>query len=417
MTVGSIFNLVALLVTLAAMFGYINHRWLKLPHTIGLVIIALVVSVLMLLADAAFPALGLEATVRQTLTDIDFEETLMKGLLSFLLFAGALHVDLDALLRRRWAISTLATVGIAVSTLIVAFLTFYGFGALGVDVPLAYCLVFGALISPTDPVAVMSILKGARVPETLEAKIVGESLFNDGVGVVLFTVLVAIAAGGEPSKATLTGAAELLALEAIGGVGFGLATGYSAYRAMKTLDEHNLEVLITLSLVMATYALASALHVSGPLAVVVAGLFIGNHGKRLAMSAKTRQRVETFWSLVDEALNSLLFLAIGFEVIAITIAGPVVATAALAIPIVLLARWVSVAGPITLLGLRREFTRGAIPVLAWGGLRGGISVALALSLPESPVKPVLLAATYAVVVFSIIVQGLTIERVVRAVVR
>ncbi len=417
MTVGSIFNLVALLVTLAAMFGYINHRWLKLPHTIGLVIIALVVSVLMLLADAAFPALGLEATVRQTLTDIDFEETLMKGLLSFLLFAGALHVDLDALLRRRWAISTLATVGIAVSTLIVAFLTFYGFGALGVDVPLAYCLVFGALISPTDPVAVMSILKGARVPETLEAKIVGESLFNDGVGVVLFTVLVAIAAGGEPSKATLTGAAELLALEAIGGVGFGLATGYSAYRAMKTLDEHNLEVLITLSLVMATYALASALHVSGPLAVVVAGLFIGNHGKRFAMSAKTRQRVETFWSLVDEALNSLLFLAIGFEVIAITIAGPVVATAALAIPIVLLARWVSVAGPITLLGLRREFTRGAIPVLAWGGLRGGISVALALSLPESPVKPVLLAATYAVVVFSIIVQGLTIERVVRAVVR
>ena len=417
MTVGSIFNLVALLVTLAAMFGYINHRWLKLPHTIGLVIIALVVSVLMLLADAAFPALGLEATVRQTLTDIDFEETLMKGLLSFLLFAGALHVDLDALLRRRWAISTLATVGIAVSTLIVAFLTFYGFGALGVDVPLAYCLVFGALISPTDPVAVMSILKGARVPETLEAKIVGESLFNDGVGVVLFTVLVAIAAGGEPSKATLTGAAELLALDAIGGVGFGLATGYSAYRAMKTLDEHNLEVLITLSLVMATYALASALHVSGPLAVVVAGLFIGNHGKRFAMSAKTRQRVETFWSLVDEALNSLLFLAIGFEVIAITIAGPVVATAALAIPIVLLARWVSVAGPITLLGLRREFTRGAIPVLAWGGLRGGISVALALSLPESPVKPVLLAATYAVVVFSIIVQGLTIERVVRAVVR
>ena len=417
MTVGSIFNLVALLVTLAAVFGYINHRWLKLPHTIGLVIIALVVSVLMLLADAAFPALGLEATVRQTLTDIDFEETLMKGLLSFLLFAGALHVDLDALLRRRWAISTLATVGIAVSTLIVAFLTFYGFGALGVDVPLAYCLVFGALISPTDPVAVMSILKGARVPETLEAKIVGESLFNDGVGVVLFTVLVAIAAGGEPSKATLTGAAELLALEAIGGVGFGLATGYSAYRAMKTLDEHNLEVLITLSLVMATYALASALHVSGPLAVVVAGLFIGNHGKRFAMSAKTRQRVETFWSLVDEALNSLLFLAIGFEVIAITIAGPVVATAALAIPIVLLARWVSVAGPITLLGLRREFTRGAIPVLAWGGLRGGISVALALSLPESPVKPVLLAATYAVVVFSIIVQGLTIERVVRAVVR
>ena len=416
MTVASIFNLVALLVTLAAVFGYLNHRWLRLPHTIGLVIIALAVSVVVLVADAAVPALALRATVRGLLTDIDFEDTLMKALLSFLLFAGALHVDLEALLNRRWAIATLATVGIVTSTGIVAGLMFVGFDALGLAVPFPYCLVFGALISPTDPVAVMSILKEVKVPETLEAKIAGESLFNDGVGVVLFTVLVAMASGGE-GAVTLAGAAELLAVEAVGGVALGLGAGYAAYRAMRTIDEHSLEVLITVALVMGTYALASRLHLSGPLAVVVAGLFIGNHGKRFAMSQGTRHHIETFWSLVDEMLNSLLFLAIGFEVIAITITGQVVGAALVAIPVVLLARFIAVSLPITVLGLRQEFTTGAIPVLTWGGLRGGISVALALALPPSPEKPVILAATYGVVVFSIVVQGLTVERVVRAVVR
>ncbi len=416
MTVASIFNLVALLVTLAAVFGYLNHRWLRLPHTIGLVIIALAVSVVVLVADAAVPALALGATVRGLLTDIDFEDTLMKALLSFLLFAGALHVDLEALLNRRWAIATLATVGIVTSTGIVAGLMFVGFDALGLAVPFPYCLVFGALISPTDPVAVMSILKEVKVPETLEAKIAGESLFNDGVGVVLFTVLVAMASGGE-GAVTLAGAAELLAVEAVGGVALGLGAGYAAYRAMRTIDEHSLEVLITVALVMGTYALASRLHLSGPLAVVVAGLFIGNHGKRFAMSQGTRHHIETFWSLVDEMLNSLLFLAIGFEVIAITITGQVVGAALVAIPVVLLARFIAVSLPIMVLGLRQEFTTGAIPVLTWGGLRGGISVALALALPPSPEKPVILAATYGVVVFSIVVQGLTVERVVRAIVR
>ena len=417
MSVASIFNLVALLVTLAAVFGYLNHRWLRLPHTIGLVLIALTVSILLLVTDAVVPGVGLETAVRGLLTDIDFEDTLMKGLLSFLLFAGALHVDLEALISRRWAISMLATVGIVTSTLIVAGLMFYAFAVFGFAMPFAYCLVFGALISPTDPVAVMGILKEVHVPQTLEAKIAGESLFNDGVGVVLFSVLVAMAAGGEHGDASLAGAAELLAVEGIGGVLLGLGAGYSAYRAMRTIDEHTLEVLITLSLVMTVYAIAARLHVSGPLAVVVAGLFIGNHGKRFAMSPATRQRIETFWSLLDEVLNSLLFLAIGFEVVAITVTGQVVGVALLAIPIVLLARCAAVAGPITLLRLRTEFTAGAIPVLVWGGLRGGISVALALSLPESPHKPVILAATYGVVVFSIVVQGLTIERVVRATVR
>ena len=418
MTVSSVFNLIALLVTLAALFGYVNYRWLRLPHTIGLVIIALTVSVVVLVVDAVFPELGLETSVRRTLTDIDFEDTLMKGVLSFLLFAGALHVDLDSLLSRRWAILSLATVGIITSTLIVSALMFFGFRMCGFEMPLPYCLVFGALISPTDPVAVMGILKEVKVPQALEAKIAGESLFNDGVGVVLFTVLVSVAeGGGEHGEVTLVGAAELLAVEAIGGIVLGLAAGYFAYRAMKTIDQHSLEVLITVSLVMATYTLATRLHISGPLAVVVAGLFIGNHGKQFAMSQTTREHIETFWSVLDELLNSLLFLAIGFEVIAVTITGRIVGAGLIAIPVVLLARFVSVAGPITLLGLRQEFTRGAIPVLTWGGLRGGISVALALSLPASPVKPLLLATTYAVVIFSIVVQGLTVERVVRSVVR
>ena len=418
MSVATIFNLVALLVTLAALFGYVNYRWLRLPHTIGLVVSALAVSVVILVADGLLPTLGLESAVRGVLTDIDFGDTLMKGFLSFLLFAGALHVDLEALLERRWAISLLATVGIVTSTLIVAGATFYGFRVFGFDVPLTYCLVFGALISPTDPVAVMGILKEIKVPETLEAKIVGESLFNDGVGVVLYALLVSIAvSGGGHGEVTFVGAFELLAIEVVGGVLLGLVAGYTAYRSMKPIDHHNLEVLITLSLVMATYGIAMQVHVSGPLAVVVAGLFIGNHGKRFAMSESTRNHIDTFWSLVDELLNSLLFLAIGFEVVAITVTGQMVGVALFAIPVVLVVRWISVAGPIMLLGLRREFTRGAIPVLTWAGLRGGISVALALALPASPYKPVILATTYGVVIFSIVIQGLTVEKVVRAAVR
>lgn len=418
MTVDTIFNLVALLITLAAVFGYINHRWIKFPHTIGLVVVALAASIVVLLVDALFPALGLQTVVKRTLTDIEFEDTLMKGVLSFLLFAGALHVDLDSLIKRRWAISVLATVGIVTSTLIVAGMMFYGFGLFGFDVPFIYCLVFGSLISPTDPVAVLGILKEIDVPETLEAKIAGESLFNDGVGVVLFSVLVSIAAGSaEHGALDAAGVVELFATEAVGGVVLGLVAGYSAYRAMKTINQHTLEVLITLSLVMATYGIALQLHVSGPLAMVVAGLFIGNHGKRFAMSETTREHMDTFWSLVDEVLNSLLFVAIGFEVVAVAVTGQSIGVALLAIPVVLFARWVSVATPMTLLSLRQEFTRGAIPVLTWGGLRGGISVALALSLPMSSVKPVLLSTTYAVVIFSIVVQGLTIGRVVKSAVR
>lgn len=415
MTVASIFNLVALIITFAAVFGWVNHRWLKLPHSIGLVLIALTVSLVTLIVDGFVPTLLLEETVRETLTQIEFHDALMQGMLSFLLFAGALHVDLNRLLDRRWAISSLATVGIVMSTTIVGIIFFYVLRWTGFDVSLSYCLVFGALISPTDPIAVMSILRHANVPETLKAKIAGESLFNDGVGVVLFTILVALATGDE--ALTLVGVTTLFAKEAIGGVLLGFFAGLVAYRAMRLIDEHNLEVMITLSLVMGTYAIASLIHVSGPIAMVVAGLLIGNHGTRFAMSNMTRDHVEKFWSLLDEVLNSLLFLAIGFEVVALTFTAEVFGVAALAVPIVLMSRFVSVGISIRVLGIWREFTTGAIRVLTWGGLRGAISVALALSLPDVPARNIILAATYGVVVFSIVVQGLTIERVVHSIVR
>ena len=373
-------------------------------------------SIVVLITDELIPTLGLATTVRGLLTDVEFEDVLMKALLSFLLFAGALHVDLDALLQRRLVIGVMATLGVITSTVIVAALMYLVFEFFGVPMGFSYCLVFGALISPTDPIAVMGILKEVRVPQMLETKIAGESLFNDGVGVVLFSILVTLASGGTDTV-DLVDVASLFALEAVGGIGLGLGAGYVAYRAMRAIDQHSLEVLITLALVMGTYSVASRLQMSGPLAVVVAGLFVGNHGKRFAMSESTRRHIDTFWTLLDEVLNSVLFLAIGFEVVAISLTGQVVGASIIAILVVLFARFLAVALPITLLKFREQFTTGAIPVLTWGGLRGGISVALALALPPTPEKQIILAVTYVVVVFSIVVQGLTVERVVRATVR
>ena len=410
-------HLAAALLTLSAVFGYVNHRWLKFPHTIGLVIIALLASMGTIAVDMAVPALNLRDTAAAILGRIDLPDTLMKGMLSLLLFAGALHVDLDALATRKWAIGIMATAGVLISTAIVGTGTWLILEALGAPVPLAWCLVFGALISPTDPVAVLGILKTIEVPKTLEAKIAGESLFNDGVGVVVFTILVAIAAGTGAGEAIGAGdIAELFVVETVGGTVIGLAGGYIAYRAMKTIDEHNLEVLITLALVFLVTAVSEAMHASAPIAAVVAGLLIGNHGTRFAMSAKTALHVQTFWSLIDEILNSVLFLIIGFEVLALAFAGSTLLAALLAIPLVLAARLVSVAAPIGLLRLRETYTKGAIRVLTWGGLRGGISVALALSLLPGPAREVILVMTYGVVLFSIIVQGLSIGRVVRTIV-
>lgn len=411
----SIFELVALLLTLSALFGWLNLRFVRLPHTIGLLIMGLGASFILLLAERLIPGVALTASLQKIVSQIDFYDTIMNGMLAFLLFAGALHVELDKLRDQKWAIALMATFGVVISTVIVGVLLWLVSGLVGMQIPLPWALVFGALISPTDPVAVLSLLKTVTVPESLKAKIAGEALFNDGVAVVAFGVLVAAAvATGSDAEEALTAAhvAELLLVEGGGGVVFGLFTGWLGHRAMAAIDDHVVEVLISVAVCAATYAISVRLHISGPIAVVVAGLLIGNHGTEVSMSEKVQQYMFSFWEVVDEVLNSLLFLLIGLEVLVLSFHPDYALLALLAIPVVLIGRLASVAGPITLLAVRQTFTAGSIPIMTWGGLRGGVSVALALSLPDSDAKPVLLAVTYAVVIFSIVVQGLTVKWVI-----
>ena len=408
----TLFDIAAILLCLSAVFGYINHHYLRLPPTIGLMVIAMASSLAVVVIDLIVPAMQVGPRVSEALAQIDFHKALMHGMLSFLLFAGALHVDFSALASRKWAISLMATGGVLMSTFIVGASMWYVLQLFGIAIPFMWALVFGALISPTDPVAVLGILKTIKVPKRLEAIIAGESLFNDGVGVVIFTIVLALALRGEQATLELAGVVGLFVSEALGGVVLGMVVGYLAYRALRTIDEYILEVIISLALVMVTYAIALRAHLSGPIAVVVAGLFIGNHGVRFAMSEKTRERLFDFWELIDEILNSVLFLLIGLEVMLLRFDTGYLAAALLAIPIALAARLISVSIPILLLSRRDKFTQGAVPVLVWGGLRGGISVALAFSLPDNEIKPLILAITYSVVVFSIVVQGLTVKAVV-----
>jgi len=415
----SIFSISAVLVGLSALFGYINHRFLRLPHTIGLVVIALAASLSIIGYDLIDPSVHIGQRVTGVLRQIDFNETLMHGMLSFLLFAGALHADFSAFKTKRLTIGVMAVLGTLISTFVVGALMWFLFGLLGINMPFIWALVFGALISPTDPVAVLGLFKTVEVPDTLQAKMAGESLFNDGVGVVVFTVVVAIAIGGGESGGDMEVAdiIKLFFTEAVGGTVLGLVAGYIGYRAMYGINEPSLEVLITLALVMVTYALALSWHLSGPIAMVVAGMFIGNRGVKYAMSKETRDYVLTFWTLIDEILNSVLFLLIGLEVLVVAESIANFEVALLAIPVTLLARSLSVIIPITILSRWETFTRGAVPVLIWGGLRGGIAVALALSLPDIEYKVTILSITYGVVLFSIIVQGLTVKPLVERVVR
>ena len=401
-------NLAATLITLSALFSYLNHRYLRLPTTIGVMLFALVLS-LMLIAFGMFDP-RIEQFAEKFLAEIDFNKALMLGMLSFLLFAGALHININDLARHKWVILTLASGGVLLSTVIVGTLTWWLLAALGLQLSFVYCLLFGALISPTDPVAVLGILKTAGVPKSLETKIAGESLFNDGVAVVVFIVLFRIATGG--AEVSPGGVAGLFLLEALGGVLFGLAIGFAAYSMLKSVDNYQVEILITLALVTGGYALAHAMHVSGPIAIVVAGLLIGNHGRLLAMSKTTRQHLDTFWELLDEILNAVLFVLIGLEILLLVFTRHYFVAGLLAIPIVLLARLLSVGLPIALMRQVRSFSPHVIKILTWGGLRGGISVALALSLPPGPERNLIVAITYIVVVFSIAVQGLTVGKLV-----
>ena len=405
----TLMHTVTILVCLSAGFSYLNHRYIKLPVTIGLMAMALAMSlVLLCLGKLGF---GIESQARSFVQRIDFGEALLHGMLSFLLFAGALHVNLDDLLDQKWFIGTLACGGVLVSTAIVGSLTYLGLDWLGHPIPLIAAFLFGALISPTDPIAVLGILKNANAPKRLEIKITGESLFNDGVGVAVFLVLLAMAESG---RVTPEAMGWLLLQEAVGGIVLGLALGYGAYLMLKSVDQHSVEILITLALVMGGYAVADALHTSGPIAVVVAGLLIGNHGRHLAMSDTTREYLDTFWELIDELLNAVLFVLIGLEVLVLRFQDEYLFAGLLAIPLVLFARFVSVSLPVQFFRLFEDLTNRATVILTWGGLRGGISVAMALSLPASTYRDAIVAMTYIVVVFSILIQGLTIERLIRA---
>ncbi len=408
----SVFDIASALVLLAALFGYLNLRFLKLPPTIGLMIIALVSSLAIILIDQITPSYHMRDIISGFVGRIDLNEALMKGMLGFLLFAGALHVNLDDLYERRFTIASLATIGVIISTVLTGYAAYYIFKISGLEIPLIYALVFGALISPTDPVAVIGILKTTSTSKSLEAKITGESLFNDGVGIVIFIILAALASAGPETGFSFSDAAVLFIQEAFGGALLGFVFGYTAYMALKSIDNYQIEVLITLALVMSTYTTASMLHMSGPIAEVVAGLLIGNRGKLFAMSAVTTEHVEKFWSLMDEILNAVLFLLIGLEVFAVQFNSTYLICGLLVIPTVLAVRFISVSIPISILRFKREFSKGVIRILTWSGLRGGISVALVLSLPPFEGRDLLLTCTYIVVLFSIIVQGLTLKPLV-----
>lgn len=411
----SFFEIIAVLITLSALFSYINFKLFKLPPTIGLMAIALVLSLSLNIAGTIWPEIISGA--KSFLERVDFNKALLHGMLAYLLFAGALHVNISQLSEQKVIVTLLAIFGTLVSTIIVGLLIYWLLHAINIQLSFIYCLLFGALISPTDPIAVMGILKVLNTPKNLEIKIAGESLFNDGVGVVLFLGLLEIASGThEISSSHLL---MLFVTEAIGGVVFGLVTGYITYYMLKSIDNYQVEILISLALVTGGYALGERIHISAPIAMVVAGLLIGNHGRRFAMSNKTREHLDTFWELLDEILNAVLFVLIGLEVLVLTINKHYLMAGLIAIPVVILARWISVAVPLTLMHYQQKFAPHSIKILTWGGLRGGISVALALSLSDIVGKTdefafeAILMMTYMVVIFSILVQGLTIGPLVK----
>jgi CPA1 family monovalent cation:H+ antiporter len=404
-------NIVAICLVITALLAYLNHRFVGMPTTIGVMAASLAFSLALIGLNSLGLAYGLREFEDSLLRSIDFSDVLMQGMLSLLLFAGALHVDLSELKAYRWQVGALAVLGTLLSTFVVGFLMWLLLPLAGLALPLIYCLLFGALISPTDPIAVMGILKSAGAPKELELVIAGESLFNDGVGVVIFSLLLGMLASG--LTPTAGQGLELLLHEAGGGLLFGLVLGYVTFRMLKSVDSYQVEVLLTLAAVTGGYALASRLHVSGPLAMVVAGLMIGNHGRALAMSDTTRRYVDMFWELIDEILNATLFVLIGMEVLLVVFSLHELLAASLAVAVTLLARFLTVGLPVALLPGAFNLPQGSWKVLTWGGLRGGISVALALSLPAGTERDTLVALTYSVVVFSILVQGLSIGYVTR----
>ena len=408
----SLLTITSILLTVSALFAYANYRTLKLPTTIGIMVISLVFSLVLVLLGMLGYERGVE-TASNIVSQIEFDATLLNGMLGFLLFAGAMHIDLHGLLKHKWTIGLLASVGVITSTFIVATGAYFLFALFGFNIPYIYCLLFGSLISPTDPIAVMGILKTAGASKSLEIKIAGESLFNDGVAIVVFLAIFGMAVHGEAFDAQ--NIAILFAQEAFGGALFGFACGYLVLQMLKRVDNYQVEILLTLALVSGGATAAAGLHLSAPIAVVVAGLMIGIHGRRDAMIDTTKQHLDTFWELIDEILNAVLSLLIGLEVMVLSFSVQIWIAGVLMAAFVLGSRLISVGIPINLLRkLDFDFHPHAVKILTWGGLRGGISVALALSIPAGVERDVIVAVTYVIVVISILLQGLTIGKLVKA---
>jgi len=403
-----LFPLISLLIVLSASFAYVNFRYLKLPNAIGLMLVSLLFSLAIIAINPIVPSLKIE--VETILGGIDFSELLLEVMLSFMLFAGAIHIKFEDLKAEKLSILLYSTISVILSTFLVGYSSFYILGWFDFDVTLIQCLLFGALISPTDPIAVISILKSAGVSKSLETKIAGESLFNDGVAVVVFITILQLAKPG--SELSAGNVLFFFSQEAIGGILMGAIIGWLGYKFIASIDSYNVEVLITLAIVMGGYTLAHYIHVSGPLAMVVAGLITGNHGKSLGMSDTTTEYVDKFWELVDEILNALLFVLIGLELLIIKINPTLVLVSSIIIVAALIIRYISVFVPTLLIRLKEKITRKTIIILTWGGLRGGISIALALSIPNELGKEIWVTITYIIVCFSILVQGLTIGKVV-----
>ncbi|MDB5774841.1 MAG: sodium:proton antiporter [Herbaspirillum sp.] len=404
------FDAAAVSIVLAAIFGYLNHRTFRLPQPVALTVMGCAAALTVAAVDRFVPHIHMRAGVVRFISTVDFRSTLMDGMLCFLLFAGALNVNIHEMRKSRWAIIVLSTVGVAISTALIGGAFYVVAGIFGLAVPLIWCFVFGALISPTDPVAVMEVMRRAELPPALEATVAGESLFNDGVGIVIFALILASAMGTQ-SFSTVRAAALFLQAGG-GGLLLGLALGWLAYRAIATIDDYRVEVMISLAVVMGGYSIANRLHVSGPVAMAVAGVLIGSRDVAEVMSQTSRDYLLKFWDLIDEILNAVLFLLIGVAIIVIPHNFAVLWAGVAAIPVALAGRAVSVAVPLLVM---RPFTRLGHPagtVLIWGGMRGGVSIALALGLPDSQYRSAILTAAYVIVLFSVLVQGSTIERVV-----
>lgn len=399
----------SVLIVLASLFAYINYRVLKLPSTIGIMVIAIIVSVILVASGDNFLPKTTNGLIK-LVNSLDFTEVLMGAMLNFLLFAGGIHVNIKDLKEQFGPVVIFSTVGVIISTFAVAFGTFYLLPLVGIQMPFIYCLVFGALISPTDPVAVLSILKQANVSKSLETKVAGESLFNDGMAVVVFTVVLQLAIGKDIDL-NVENIGLLLLREAGGGLLLGVLLGYSASRALRVVDDYIISVLITLSVVMGGYLIAREMHISAPLAMVAAGLFMGNFSESFKMKSETQDYLIKFWELIDEIMNAVLFLFIGFELLLIKDLNEYLVAGGICIMIVLLARWVAIFVPTKFMAFKYRFSPQTVKVLVWGGIRGGVSIALALSIPVNEYSQIIISITYCVVVFSIIVQGLTIAKV------